>query len=428
MKTRCASARNFPPLAVGSARPRRVSPRTGSIIPLICFGMVAFLGMVALSIDVGHMTTVKSTTQNACDAAALAGAGGLTTSATAAMDQAALWYLANRTGATTQPSGTGTTTRTYTIGGDTFTATSPYSDAHTTSMGWASTNLIQVNVSRPLALPFGAALGKPSTNIVSRAVALYVPGTGSSMWQTGQGALFAKDQGFNLSCNSFTVKGSVAANSNISTSLNYMWVGNVLHSKGQVSMSGNNLLGHFGLEYGTTYSISCNTKDIASYTQVPQTDLTPPINYDPTKYTTDFNIGTYYNSGLTISANNTVWPAGTYYVKNDLTISSNTVDLRNCTFIVGGNVNISSNNIQLSPNQNCMCFYLLGTGTISLSQNSIAVVGDIYAPNGYISCSSNQIHQGWWVARQISISCNTFELDGYPNRPAAAAGGVHLVE
>ena len=52
--------------------------------------------------------------------------------------------------------------------------------------------------------------------------------------------------------------------------------------------------------------------------------------------------------------------------------------------------------------------------------------GDLYAPNGYISCSSNNIHKGWWVARRISISCNNFELDGIPGRGGAQA--LMLVE
>jgi hypothetical protein len=412
------------------AWPCGTGARRGSVTLLICFGLVAILGLLALTIDVGRMTTSKSTSQNACDAAALAGAGKLPPAGQTAMDQAALLYLANRTGGTAQPTGTnlcpitytiadGTTIssipRSYSVGGDTVTVTNPYQDAFTIAKLWSPYDLLEVRVSRTLQLPFGAAIGVPTAQIVSRAVAWRYAMNGE-YWNGGQGCLFALDQGYALSCNTFKVKGSVFSNSDINISMNNYWVGNTCHAKNNLNISGNHLKGHFDLEYGNSYSISSNDKDIGSITKVPQVDVTPPINYDPTKYAQDFHIDTYYNSSLAISASGVTWPAGTYYVKNDLNISANNVDLRNCTFIVGGTVNISTNNLQLSPHENYMCFYVLGSGAINLSQNNISVYGDLYAPNGYINCSSNNIHYGWWVARRIAISCNNFELDGIPGR------------
>ena len=422
-------------------RPRGAGVRSGSVTPLIALGLVGILGLMALTIDVGRMTNVKSLSQNACDAAALAGAGKLPPAGQVAMDQAALFYLANCTGGTTQPVGTAlspitytmadgttivSTPRQYTVGGDTVTVTNPYCDAFTIAKLWSASDLLEVRVSRTLPLPFGAAVGLPSTQIVSRAVAWRYANSGGA-WNGAQGVLFAKDQGFALSCNTFAVKGSLAANSDIAMSLNNVWIGNTVHAKNAVSISGNTLNGHFKLEYGTTYNISANKKDIAQYIKVPQTDLVPPINYDPAAYNTDFHIDTYYNSSLNISQSSVVWPAGTYYVKDNLTISGNNVDLRNCTFIVGGNVNISTNNLQSSPHEKYMAFYALGSGTINLSANNVSVYGDLYAPNGYINCSSNNTHYGQWVARRISISCNNFELDGIPDR-INGEGDLKLVE
>jgi len=397
-------------------RPRPTGARRGTITPLICLGLMALLGLTALTFDVGRLTTAKSSTQNACDAAALAGAGKLPPAGQVAMDQAALLYLANCTGGTTQPVGTGTNPRTYTINGDTVRITNPYSDAFTTAKLWSPNDLLEVRVARTVQMPFGAAAGVPSASVVSRAVAWRYANSGGA-WNAAQGVLFAKDLGFALNCNKFTVKGSLGSNSDIAMSLNNVWIGNTVHAKNSVSISGNNLNGHFNLEYGTTYDIRSIHKDIAQYTRMtPPVDLVPPINFDPAAYNTDFHIATYYNSSLTITESFIKWPPGTYYVQGDLNLQANNVDLSDCTFIVGGSVNVNTNNLTLSPHEKYMCFYLLGGGTINLNDNNVSVYGDLYAPNGYINSISNNTHYGQWVARRISVTCNTFELDGIPDR------------
>lgn len=55
----------------------RVKREKGSIFVLVTAGIVAFLGAVALSVDVGYLYVVRNELQNAADAAALAGAQGL---------------------------------------------------------------------------------------------------------------------------------------------------------------------------------------------------------------------------------------------------------------------------------------------------------------------------------------------------------------
>src|SRR5689334_9124560 len=54
------------------------SVRRGTIIPLIALTIVALLGFVALSIDVGLIAMAKTQAQNAADCAALTGARTLT--------------------------------------------------------------------------------------------------------------------------------------------------------------------------------------------------------------------------------------------------------------------------------------------------------------------------------------------------------------
>ena len=384
--------------------------------------LAATLGFMALAVDVGSIVVAKNQMQLSCDAGALAGI----CSPGAVESQALVLYEHNALpGVTDTPTSTGS--HTYTLRDDTITVTTPYSDATTTAAGYAPADCVEVRSTRQVAPAFAPLPGGGKRSVTARAVAWREASSSSGAFQGGQGCIFALDQGFALSCNNFTVSGSVYSNSSVGISLNTINIGNTLHAKTSAAISGNQINGHFALEYGTTYSVSCNHSDIGSYAHTPQTDVTPPITYDPADYADDFSITQSYNSSVNISQNNVVWPAGTYYINGNLTISANNADLRNCTFIVNGSINISTNNVQLSPNQNYMCFYLLGSGSVNLSQNNISVYGDIYAPNGYISCSSNNIHNGWWVARRIAVSCNNFDLEGIPAR-MGSAGSPKLVE
>ena len=405
--------RRWEPWGMSCRQPSGRGGRSGSTIVMAAISVVATLGCAALTIDVGQVSMTKSRLQSSCDASALAGSASLPCGQLAQND-AALWYLANKSGETTRPSGSGTTTKTYTIGDDTVAVTTPYSDSYTTLQGWDPTRLIEVQATHTVPYTFAAALGLPSGQVVRRSVA-YSEGGGTSGWPGGDGVIFAKDQGFALTCNNFTVRGSVYANSAINITVNNVWVGRTMHAETSCDITANKTQGHFTLEYGTTYKVDKHS-DIAAYNKIPQVDVTPPITYDPAKYATDFHITTSYGGDLNINQSNVVWPAGTYYVPGNLTISGNNADLSDCTFIVGGSVNVNTNNLQLGCHENNMCFFLLGSGTINLTQNNISVVGDIYAPNGYISNCSNNIHYGWWVARRISAVCNNFELDGLPGR------------
>ncbi|MEN6303024.1 MAG: pilus assembly protein TadG-related protein [Armatimonadia bacterium] len=396
--------------------------RAGTIIPIVAIALLTLLGSAALTIDIGSFFMTRSHLQGVCDAAALAGSSALP-SVAAAQDKAAAYYAVNVTHSDDAPSGN---SGTYNINGDTVVITTPYSDEYTTSKGWDPDDLLQVQTTTTVPLTFASALGMPSRTMVVSAVALRTGGAGNG-WGLGEGALFALDQGFALSCNTFKVTGTVAANSDINMSLNIVDIGNVLHAKWRNKISANQIRGGFRLEYGTTYDISCNHADIASIVKTPQTDLVPPITYDPAEWASDFDVDQTYAS-LTINRNNYQHPAGTTRVEGNLTINANNTDLRDCTFIVGGHVTINTNNLYLGYHEKYMCFYLTGAGsTININMNNISVQGDIYAPLGYINCSSNNVHRGWWVARRISISCNNFQLDGIPAR-ASSGSALMLVE
>ena len=64
------SASNKVSATSGDARTRS---EKGAILYIVAFGMIVFLGMAGLAIDLGMLYNVKTDLQNATDAAALAG-------------------------------------------------------------------------------------------------------------------------------------------------------------------------------------------------------------------------------------------------------------------------------------------------------------------------------------------------------------------
>ncbi|MEN6544929.1 MAG: Tad domain-containing protein [Armatimonadia bacterium] len=396
--------------------------RAGTIIPIVAIALLTLLGSAALTIDIGSFFMTRSHLQGVCDAAALAGSSALP-SVAAAQNKAAAYYAINVTHSDDTPSGN---SGIYNINGDTVVITTPYSDEYTTSKGWSANDLLKVETTTTVPLTFARALGMQSREMKVSSVSLRTGGLGNG-WGLGQACLFTLGQGFSLACNTFKVKGSVISNSDIDINLNVVEIGNLLHAKTRNRVYGNQIRGNFRLEYGTTYDISCLQAEIGSIVKTPQTDIVPPITYDPTKWDDDFDVDVYYPGNLTIDSNYFA-ATGTIRVPGNLTITANNVDLRDCTFIVGGNVNIQTNNLYLGYHEKYMCFYATGlTSSVNIYQNNVSVLGDIYVPKGTINCYSNNVHRGYWVAQRIVVNCNNFEIDGIPAR-AASGSEVMLVE
>jgi hypothetical protein len=135
-----------------------------------------------------------------------------------------------------------------------------------------------------------------------------------------EGGLFALNQGLNVNCNSFTVQGSVFANSNISMGASNISIGDTLHSAGSVFVNCGNITGDFALQYGTSYSVNSGSRNIASYTNTGTGSVTPPINFAPATYATDFNIDYTHSSSWNVSGNSFSPSPGTYYIDGNMTI------------------------------------------------------------------------------------------------------------
>lgn len=130
----------------------------GQALVLFAAGLVGFMGLVGLSIDVGQMVHARTDAQKVADAAAFAGAQDLT-NATAAKASANQWVEFNGSAAT---------------------------DAEiTVSQTYGSNDTIQVKVNRKVNFTFLKALGLSGTTVSAKAkvrIATYSGGSGVLPW------------------------------------------------------------------------------------------------------------------------------------------------------------------------------------------------------------------------------------------------------
>jgi Flp pilus assembly protein TadG len=139
--------------------------RRGVIILLTAFLLTFLIGMIAFAVDLGMIANTRAELQNAADAAAYAGAGGLINGTSSATTEAQNFYTLNRAGGSQLANASlgltfgmwDSTTRAFTAGG-----TQP--------------NAVKVvsNISNS-PLFFGAVFNRTNYNMTATAVATYMP-------------------------------------------------------------------------------------------------------------------------------------------------------------------------------------------------------------------------------------------------------------
>lgn len=142
------------------------SRRDGIIIVLTAFLLIFLLGMIAFAVDLGMIANTRTELQNAADAAAYAGAGGLVTGTGTATTQAQSFYTANQAGGKQLTNATmGLTFGLWDSNTRVFTAA-----------GSSQPNAVKVvsNISNS-PLFFGAVFNRTSYNMTATAVATYMP-------------------------------------------------------------------------------------------------------------------------------------------------------------------------------------------------------------------------------------------------------------
>ncbi|TMF06939.1 MAG: hypothetical protein E6I38_09745, partial [Chloroflexi bacterium] len=131
--------------------------QTGQALVLFVMGLVAFIGFVALTIDIGLVFEGRRGEQNAADSAALAGASALPGNAITARQLAQDW--AQKNGFVNG------------LGGATVTVTTPYQGASAK---------IEVVINKPVDAVFGRVLGQTSYAVSARAVATRSSSSGTN--------------------------------------------------------------------------------------------------------------------------------------------------------------------------------------------------------------------------------------------------------
>jgi len=131
--------------------------QSGQALVLFVMGLVAFIGFVALTIDIGLVFEGRRGEQNAADSAALAGASALPENAATAKLLAQDW--AQKNGFVNG------------LGGATVTVTTPY---------LGDSSKVEVVVNKPVGAIFARVLGKTSFPVSARAVATRSSSSGTN--------------------------------------------------------------------------------------------------------------------------------------------------------------------------------------------------------------------------------------------------------
>jgi Flp pilus assembly protein TadG len=350
----------------------RLRSERGSVLALTAVLLAAMLGMAALAVDVAGWYQMRRQLQSAADAAALAAAQDLPTSATAT-NTATGYVTSNITGATSA-------------------ITTPYN---------GDSSQIKVTVTKSYPSVFGSVLGLGSVTITASAVAQHI---GNST----PAAVFA----MNTSC---TSDGSVGV---YVGSNNNQIVGGT-HSNGFIYVnSNNNALGptSYAGPSGCGYTLT-GAHDTFGGAAAPTKDATVedwPASYVPPCTSTR---NSFVGSNLVI-------PAGVYCASS-ITLNGNGLIGQGVTF-EAASFTLVGNNWQMNAATGNPLLYYSGTGTLGIYGNNLNGQ-TIFAPNGTIQIlGNNGIFSGFVEGKNVQIlgNNNVFTGDG---PPTPGLGGAHTV-
>ena len=280
---------------------------TGQALIMFVMGIVAFVGFVALTIDVGLIFEGRRGEQNAADAAALAGASALPGNAGTATQLALDW--AQRNGYASSE----------------VTATTPYQ---------GDTGKIEVVINKPVEAIFGRVLGQTSYAVTARAVATRSSSSGANaaflvLNPTTCGS-FNKSGGGNLIINN---NGGIMDDSSCNPSLQRSGGGSVTAAVINYYKPGGYVEGGSGQFTPVPTAVDNPIPD-------PLASLPPP----------DFNIlGISIDSGGTpltpnlksISAGNTTLHPGVYYGGIEVKSTANVTFLPGTYVLAGGGLKLT---------------------------------------------------------------------------------------
>ena len=369
----------------------------GSVLIVVALAMVAFMGMAALSVDLGTAYVTKSNLQKAADAASLAGAEMLPDASSARTT--AITY-AGINGISTS----GQTSITNGIQTAEATATTPYNGDSTK---------VKVVCTRTVNYIFAKVLGINSGTVTVSSVA---QNTGSSIGGAFDYTLFSGSQtvplsvsGCNLTVNgvSNTNGGSVHTNNAFSLSGSNLNISKALEATTSMTLSGCNA--NVGTGEANSYNISGSnatfgTKIISAAPSVAMPDLSATLMNEASA------AGQSHSGDGNFTGNNFTISGPTYY-SGKVAISGSNWSGTGC-IIASGNITISGSNLSDSSSD-AICVYSIN-GNVTFSGSNINLKNTIvYAPKGQIGFSgSNVTITGRVIGNTISLGGSNPSITG----------------
>ncbi len=389
----------------------------GATLVIVAVALVALLGIVTLTVDVGRLAIAAQQAQIAADAAALAGASELP-SVSDATGEVALYIEANNEGThgfqVALKPGEGCT---YYGPGETVPG---YGDLP------ADTHALEVNTQIQVDYIFGSVLGFDTTTVTKSAVAIRRAASSSPY------AIFAGEDS-----PTDTVFRDLGSG---------LYVDGSIHANGRVMMNGGNDTVTGVLEYVGSYQINGPNIDIQGGI-VESTVLPYPVDYQWDDFETDSTL-----DSITVNDSGATLPSGRIHVLGDLTVNGSGSLAENSLYKVEGNVTFNGtghilNNVTIVA-QGKITFngcaqtitpFIEGITLVSYQTTSGSAItfngsnqqsnGVMFAPNGGIvfNGASSQVQNGSIIGKTVRLNGSNFTVIGTVSGGESSGANIGLI-
>ncbi len=365
----------------------------GQTLVLAALSMVVLLGFSALAVDVGMWRSSRTKMQNVADAAALAGARDLPSSAAA---QASAQSCAALNG----------------VSGAGIVVTTPYN---------GDPSKIEVVCLKTEQSVLARVLGFGEVDVGGRAVA-QKSGMGGGPFGY---AVFSGNPNFTLTINgsNTTLGGSAHSNDDFSINGSAQLITGSAEAVSELSMNGSNLTVSKACQgakiklNGSGISIGSKIYEAASWIDMP--DFSDEIQAAAQAAGTAY-VGNQTFNGSSISVDTPIYVAG------NLVVNGSGFSGKGVVLVTG---DITFNGSNLSQTGSSVCFYSKN-GDITINGSGIRLDGLVYAPNGDISMNgSNQTINGRVIGDKVLFNGSGISiLSGSGDLDCLPASEVKLIE
>lgn len=449
----------------------------GQMIVLAALAIVVLLGFLGLVVDVGRLYVARQQLSNACDAAVLAGAAKLATSANEAVRSAFDYYCRNTGGTPPVSPVSGTT---YSISGtrDSVTVTTPYR---------SDPALIAVRAARTVPSVFMQLLGTQTTTVAASAVGRISLSALSHVSAMASADGQARTQPLGYRRSDGQRYAVVVIGNNVELGLDSAGhpVGTLVSGQ-NIYLRSNN--GEGQAQYSDpAFPNSIVGNNLAPGLRNPALGSRPTMEYlDPAYYISGAtNTGATYTGHQTLSGNNRTYGDitvndgnltitgnnisvgrifltrgnliidannvsfnGFIYVNGNITITGNN-PIGTVTFAASGYVRLTGSNFAITPadTQNHLIIYAGADASLGgaayfgspgfdpnahyayVQDNNLSTSGTIYAPYGYALLDGNNIDvRGSVIGESVVLNGNNIEVHFDPAFCPAGKPHVALTE